>query len=66
MSFPPPANQAIFGAATMRRSPDIDINRDYEGVGVCQDVASLVCVMVMKHQLYLLSNQLESEVHLTS
>lgn len=29
----------------MRRSPDIDISRDYEGVGVCQDVASLVCVM---------------------
>ena len=45
MSFPPPANQAIFGATTMRRSPDIDISRDYEGVGVCQDVASLVCVM---------------------
>lgn len=37
MSFPPPAHQAIFGVATMRRSPDIYISQDYEGVGVCQE-----------------------------
>ena len=36
MSFPPPAHQAIFGVATMRRSPDIYISQDYEGVGKCE------------------------------
>ena len=37
MSFSPPAHQAVFGAATMRCSPNIDTSQDYEGVGVCQD-----------------------------